>query len=180
MNKKPKLNDLLEGGHMESLERAERLQEVLRNLRYEGKASLGRNLREAQEVQGFFNEELNHHVRFEEEVVFPFLKTHLPRLEPMIWFLQAEHQDFRLNLETFRCRLGELVKTKEEGARVRIIEKIQETGTYLIYLFRNHIRAESEYLYQAAERELRSEEKNRLIQQLARNTRSGPKPALRH
>ena len=151
---------------MESLERAERLQEILRNLRYEGKASLGRNLREAEEVRGFFNEELNHYVRFEEEVVFPFLKTHLPRLEPMIWFLQAEHQDFRLNLETFKTRLEELAGSKNEMARLRVLEKIQETGTYLIYLLRNHVRAENEYLYRVADRELRSEEKNRLIRQI--------------
>ena len=152
---------------MESLQGAERLQQILRNLRYEGKASLGRNLKEMRKVQSFFNEELDHHVRFEEETVFPFLKSHLPRLEPVIWLLRAEHQDFRLNLETFKARLEEFVRTKNEPARPALLEKIQETGTYLIYLLRNHIRAESEYLYQTAERELRSEEKNRLIRKLA-------------
>ena len=165
---------------MESVKRVEKLQEVLGNLRYEGKASLGKNLKQAREMQDFFNEEINHHMWFEEQVVFPFLKNHLPRLEPMIWFLQAEHQDFRINLKTFKSKLEELKKTRGEGARARIVEKIQETGTYLIYLLRNHVRAESEYLYQTADRELRSEEKNRLVRQLATHHRSGSRPALRH
>ena len=153
---------------MESLQGAERLQQILRNLRYEGKASLGRNLKEMREAQNFFKEELDHHVRFQEETVFPFLKSHLPRLEPVIWLLQAEHQDFRLNLEMFKVRLQELADSKNEPVRPKILEKVQETGTYLAYLLRNHIRAESEYLYQAADRELRGEEKNRLIQQIVR------------
>ena len=172
MEKLPyKLSELLEAGHAESLEKTWKLEKILRNLRYEGKASLGKNVREAGEAQRFFNDELTQHVQFEEEVVFPFLKTHVPRLEPMIWLLQAEHQDFRINLEFFKHRLEELMDGRKEKERTRILEKLQEAGFYLIYLLRTHMRAESQYLHQVVEKELKREEKQELIRKISRHSR---------
>ena len=161
------LGKILEEGHDETLKETDRLHAVLTRLRYEGKPSLGKNLKEAREVQSFFEDEVVHHVRFEEEAVFPFLKTHVPRLEPMIWLLQAEHQDFRFNLETFKSRLEELEKTRKDKSRAQVLEALQETGTYLVYLLRNHLRAENEFLYQVIHRELKREEKNQLAHKIA-------------
>lgn len=158
--------ELIEEGHTETLQKTDRLEEVLTNLRYEGKPSFGKNVREARELLDFFNEELIEHVAQEDEVLFPFLKTHLPKLESAIGLLQAEHEDFRKKLEGFKFLLGEVKKQDRESERAKLIEKICEQGTYLIYLLHNHIRAETEVIYKVAERELRPDEKKKLSKQV--------------
>lgn len=165
--------ELIEEGHTETLQKTDRLEEVLTNLRYEGKSSLGKNLREARELFDFFNEELIEHIAQEDEILFPFLKIHLPKLESVIGLLQAEHEDFRKKLEGFKFLLGEVKKEDRESERVQLIEKIREQGTYLIYLLRHHIRAETEVIYKVAERELRPDEKEGLARQLREHESDG-------
>lgn len=150
--------ELLEKGHRYTLDKTYQMDEILTNLRYEGKASFGKNLKQADALMHFFNKELTEHVKLEEEVVFPFLERHLPKLESVIHLLKAEHEDFRRNLRSFQFSFGELSREK----RIERIEKIKELGTYLIYLLRNHIQAETESVYKVVDRELHSDEKREL------------------
>ena len=157
--------DLLQKGHNDTLRKTVELEDALLNLRFEGKASRGKNLRMAREVFRFLETELLHHMRMEDEVVFPFLKTHVPRLEPVIRRLVAEHRDFEKNLGRFGQNLGTAAKGTSEGPG-RSIEKVRENGTYLIYLLRNHIQTESQSVYSVIDRELRVDEKKDLAQKI--------------
>lgn len=156
-----KLGELLEDS-AETLEKIERLQEILINLRYEGRHQLGKNLKQAEEVLDFFNGELMEHVDFEEEVIFPFIKSHIPKLEPLILLLSSEHEEFKKNLRSFEFWLNELAKGKANLDHGRLTEKVRQTGNYLTYLLQNHLQEESEVLYRIADQELRSDEKREL------------------
>lgn len=158
--------ELLEKDHAATLQKTGRLQDVLTNLRYEGKLSFGKNVMEARELLKFFNREMVDHLTLEEQVLFPFLQTHIPKLEPAIHFFQAEHEDFKKNLVGFKLLLREILKEKDDIPRGKTIEKIRETGTYLVYLLRNHIQAESESVYKVLVRELRADEKKDLERQI--------------
>ncbi len=156
------LHKILKDGTDKTLEKVEVLEKILHHLRFEGKASLGKSLKEAREVQSFFAKDLARHIPFEEGTVFPFFKTHVPRVEPMIWLLQEEHQDLNIYLKTFKSGLDELSKVKEERERIRILDKLLITGNYLIYLLRYHLRTEKKYLYRIVDRELKENEKKKL------------------
>lgn len=172
-NEPDKILDFIEEDDAEALQRADRFEQVLTNLRYEGKPSFGKNLRQAHELLDFFNKELIEHVTQEEEVVFPFLKSHLPKLEPFTLLLESEHEDFRKNLEGFKFLLEEVRKEKSDCERIKLIEKIQSQGTYLIYLLRNHIRTEREVIYKLAQQELRPDEKGELARQVSESKKRG-------
>ena len=173
-----KLAELLEGEETGTLQKIERLQEILVNLRYEGRHRLGKNLKEADEVLAFFNGELAEHVELEEKVIFPFVKSHVPKLEALILMLSSEHEEFRRNLRSFEFWLGELAKEKANLDYGRLIEKVRETGNYLTYLLQNHLQEESEILYRVADQEFRSGEKRELVRRIRERTEQRP-PALR-
>ena len=156
----------LERGHDETFQKTNQFYNLLIHLRYEGKASLGKNIHEAGEVLNFFKGQHSEHMELEEDVIFPFLKTHVPKLEPVIHLLHAEHQDFKRNLKTFEHLLEELVKEKYDLNSQYILEKIRDTGTYLIYLLRSHNQSESDSVYKVIDQELHTDEKRELCNQI--------------
>ncbi len=148
--------------HEELFEKTDRLNRALSNLRYEGKANVGKNLKETWEILSFFEKELQAHVDAEEKFLFPFLEAHVPRLSPLISLFRAEHEDFRKNLKRFRLALEDLYGEKSDCGRSESIDKVKEVGTYLIYLLRQHLPAEEESVYKAIDHELHEEEREEL------------------
>lgn len=161
-----RITRLLENHHEETLRKADHLKEILIHLQYEGKPSLGKNLRKAGEILEFFQGEVNKHMEEEERILFPFLETHLPRLESLISLLRSEHQNFKRHASCFNFLLDRLEGEKDELEREKLIEKLRETGMYLVYLLQGHLQEESEILYRAAEQQLKSDEKKKLAKQL--------------
>lgn len=152
---------ILEKEHKTTLDRIDEFYDALKRLRYEGKLNLGRNLAEVRGLATYFRKELDGHMREEERVLFPFLRTHIPRLEPLVALLLSEHDDFRGSLEGLEAALEDF--KRHEFMKSSLIEKICEHGTYLICLLRSHMWVESHNLYKAADRELRPDEKKSLI-----------------
>lgn len=152
----------LKASHDEAVDQIDRLHALITNLRYEGKLSLGKNLKELREVLSFFNRQLRKHMELEEEVIFPFLETHVPKLESLIRLLHLEHEDFETNLENIQFQIQNVLKTSDELERGKIVEKIRERGTYLTYLLRNHIQEENGTVYKALTEELHPNEKKEL------------------
>lgn len=168
------LAEILDHGNLAIEDPILKLANLLKLFRYEGKASLGRNLKEARGLRNFFQQELTRHVPFEEGVIFSFLRRHIPRVEPMIWLLEEEHEDLNFYLKTFKEEIEELAKAQGEVERIKILDKLEVTGTYLIYLLKHHLRTEKNYLYNVVDRELKANEKKRLLL-LSKNRRGGEK-----
>ena len=155
---------ILEKDHKKTFRNLNRFYEVLKNLRFEGKQNLGKNVSEIREFVAYFKREIETHMKEEEKFLFPFLRTHVPRLEPMIWLLLSEHEDFRNSLNQLRLSLSEFRKTGSD--KTRLIHGLNEQGTYLVCLLRGHMRLETQSLYRAADRELHRSEKEQLIEQI--------------
>lgn len=149
--------------HETAVDEANELEHILSNIRFEGKSSLGRNLKRLRLTLGFFWEELLKHLEIEDCIIFPFLKSRLPKLEPIIHLLEAEHEDFRRNLNTFQFYLAALRKEKNGLDRAKLIERVGETGAYLAYLLRHHIHAENQLVYESLGCDLRPEEEKELL-----------------
>ena len=150
--------------HAATLYQVDCLNETLTNLRYEGKAFLGKNLKEIRSVLKFLNRELIPHVKFEEEFIFPFVKTHIPKLESLIHLLRAQHKELQEHLKNFESLLE---KSGKEGFDVndgRALEKIREQGIYINYLIQHHIQVENESIYKIVDSELNHHEKKELAQ----------------
>lgn len=157
---------LLERGHVDTLQKIAQLEEALLNLRFEGKPSLGKNLRQAEGVLDFLRNQLMRHIRIEEKVLFPYLAAHIPKLESVIHLLQGEHDEFRKNVEDFRFELEAASKMRAGLNPAKALERVQETGTYLVYLLRNHIQAEHQSIYKVIHSELRPDEKKELARRI--------------
>ncbi|MBI4394882.1 MAG: hemerythrin domain-containing protein [Candidatus Omnitrophica bacterium] len=162
--------EFLEEDHEEILQRTNRLNDILTNLRYEGKPSLGKNLKEVRETIQFFNQEVIQHVKLEDETIFPFLETHIPKLESVIHLLHAEHEGFKRNLKSFESLVKELEKNSSEPNHGKTLEKIRELGTYLVYSIRNHMQAEDESVYKLIDQELRPNEKQELMKRMKKGS----------
>ncbi|MBI4549516.1 MAG: hemerythrin domain-containing protein [Candidatus Omnitrophica bacterium] len=165
----PKFSDCLnelEAEHEESFRETEKLSDVLTNIRYEGKLSLGKNLKEANRLRLFFNRVMRHHARLEETVIFPFLEKHVPKMESVIRLLRSEHADFEKTLIEFNASLRAVDRENDAGKRLLSLEKMQETGTYLIYLLRHHLYNENVSVYKTISRDLNPEEKKILVRKI--------------
>ena len=152
---------ILEKDHKPTFQKLNQFYKVLKKLRYEGKLTLGQNLNEAIKLVTYFKRELDGHMRDEEKILFPFLQTHVPRLEPIIYLLLSEHEDFRNSIKDLKMALSEF--KKHELVKPGILDKICEQGTYLICLLRSHMSVESNSLYRVADKELRLGEKRKLM-----------------
>lgn len=168
-----KLVEVIEGDREDTLRKIRELREILVNLRYEGRHQLGKNLKAANGVLAFFKGELADHVEREEKIVFPFIQSHIPRLEPLILLLSSEHEEFRRNLRGFQFWLKELEKTKGNLDYGKLVEKVREMGNYLTYLLENHLEEESGILYRVADQELRADEKRELERRVGHEDEGG-------
>ena len=155
----------LEKGHAEILRKTDSFRKTLTNLHYEGKPFVGRNLKQTRELTVFLTQEVLRHFKLEEKILFPFLKKHIPKLEPVIRFLEVEHADFRMQLKNFQKSLRRLSKSRGNLDRGEITEKIRDLGIYMIYFLRNHVQAEDGTLYKAVCRDLRADEGRQLQRQ---------------
>jgi hemerythrin-like domain-containing protein len=145
------------------MKKADQLHDVLNNLIYEGKASLGKNAAKIEETIEFFRENLFPHMNCDETVIFPFVERHLPRYEQTIRFLAAEHRELQDNFESFECLYKEFKKEKKDFNRQKIIDKLRDKGIYLFCVIRNHLQGENESIYKAAQEQLNESEKGELL-----------------
>ena len=157
---------LLGEDHGETFQKTRELEELLTGLCYEGKASLGKNLRKARELTDYFNHELKKHMGVEEKTTFPFLAAHLPKLATLISLLCTGHEEVRKNLRAFEFWIRQLAREKNSLRRGPLIEKARERGIYLIHHLENHFEEETEILYRVADQELRLKEKRELLKRV--------------
>ena len=157
-----------ENTHRTTLIEIEQLEETLNHLRFEGKASIGRNLNQIRSSLDFFQSDLLKHMELEEQVLFPFVGSHIPKLESVIHLLVSEHDDFRRNFEDLRLFLNSVANEMSELDRSKMVQKIQETATYLVYLIKNHVRVESKSVYEVVNEELKPDEKRDLEETVAK------------
>ncbi len=155
----------LEENHDEILKKADQLYDALTNLRYEGKVAFGRNINKVEKMLGFFNDRLVPHMKVE-DIIFSFLGTHIPRLEPVLRLLEVEHREIKTNLEVLEFLLKELSEEKLEPKRTQTIEKLRDKGIYFIYLLRNHIQVEDDSIFQTSAQELRAQEQKDLLKKI--------------
>ena len=143
----------------------DRLHRVFHDLRYEGKIHFGENLKEMKETVRVLKKKLFELMYDEEKFLFPFLILHVPRLQPLICLLLSEHQDFKRSLKNLRIELLNLGKKTGEGSHI-LIQKINDEVTYFICLLRSHLWMENKNIYRVINRELNSNEKDKLLMRL--------------
>jgi hemerythrin-like domain-containing protein len=119
---------------------------------------------EIKSLVAYFKKELNGHMKDEEKTLFPFISSHIPRLQPMVYLLLSEHEDFKENLQSLEKLIRGFQQKKILSQTA--MDLISEKGTYLLCLLRSHMSVESCSLYRAADKELRLSEKRLLIRQI--------------
>ena len=122
--------------HQKVLVKVEQLDRALTNFQFEGKSSQGRNLKRIRSVLKFFQEELIDHIELEEQIVFPLLESHIPKLELVIQVLRSEHEDLRRNLGDLQLFLNVLSDGKSQTTHSKIVHKILETGLMAVHFMR--------------------------------------------
>ncbi|MBI5150295.1 MAG: hemerythrin domain-containing protein [Candidatus Omnitrophica bacterium] len=147
------------------LQKLDRLDEAIKNLQYESKRFSRKNMKEIQGVVNYLQNRLFEHVTLDEEVVFPFLERHIPRLEPLLCFLRAERGEFKLSLENFEMLFQKLKDEQNVLRQYKIFEQLKEKGIYVTHLVRHHIQIEMESVYNMVDRQLHEDEKNELVRQ---------------
>ena len=162
MLKEKKGPKFIEPSHQGLIQKMSQINRTLSDLRFEGKASEGKNLRRAEILLETFANELTADMEYEEKLLFPYLETHLPKIEFMIHVLQEEHEVLKKRLEGLGVALRAFSNVKNGEARVKQLEKIRKKGNYLNYFLHQHTWAEHESVYQVLETGLKHYEKNEL------------------
>ena len=124
----------LQHKHTTALSNIDRMHEALNNLNYEGKVHFQRNLKTVGGVIEFLKTDLLPHIQCDEDVIFPFLEKHVPKLVPMLGFLKGEHREMKENLKKFEGLFLKLQKEEAEDQRMKIVEKLRDSGIYLFCL----------------------------------------------
>ncbi len=151
-----------------ALSKSDDLYNAIRNLQYEGKVSQGQNIKVIEESIQFFKGELTEHIKIDEQGMFPFLVTHVPKLEPILRFLSAEHLEIRNRLKTLQGLLKHLHHAGSSESEQNKLCQLRDEGTYLVCLLRNHLQSETTGVYKVMERELNENEKKILLRKCSR------------
>lgn len=151
------MSDFFVYGEREILDQAEEFHEILTHLRYEGKASQGKNVKAAIKAVRGLDKIIRKHRGLQEKILFPFLASHIPKHESVIHFLRADHQAIQKSRQKLVLSLRRL--SKKIGSRLEE-GRIQETGVYLICLLRHHMSLENKCIHKAVQTELRKDEKS--------------------
>jgi hypothetical protein len=153
------VSPIFERGHRQAAEEVSRLHEALLLLRYEGKAAFSKNLKESGKLIVSLVDGLMREMDFEEKVLFPYLKIHLPKLNLTVDILQIEHGDLRRNLLSLSGTFDQLRRRKFGRDTVEKIEALRKRTSYLSYFLQNHAWAETQSVYRLMQKELKNDEK---------------------
>lgn len=134
----------------------EDLHKALTHLRYEGKLLREQNVKSVQILAYGLDLELEKHRRLQEEVVFPFLQTHIPRHEAAISLLKAEHMEIKSHQQKLKQDILKISSIPDHLQEA----KIYEAGIYLVTLIRHHIGLEKKSVDRSMRNELRADEKS--------------------
>lgn len=162
---KPILKPLLKE-HQIALDLIEQLDTALIGLQFEGKTSVGRHLKQVHSVLDFFLERFAKHTELEEQIIFPYLASHIPKLDSVLPLLCSQHEEFRKSIEDLQVLIDLFSNRTSALDQAKTVLKIREIGTYLIYLLRHHIEVEHQSIYKLIETELRPDEKKELQKKL--------------
>ena len=152
--------------HRNALTQVAKLDEALLGLQFEGKTSAGLHLNQIRSVIGFFLTSFAEHTELEDQIVFPYLASHIPKIELVLPFLHSEHEALEENLKHLEVLINLFSDKPSEAHQLRIITQLREVGAYLIYLLRHHIEAERTSIYQMIDSELRPNERKELKERL--------------
>ena len=142
--------------------KSNQLYDVLVGLRYEGKICFGRNLHEVSRLVNFFNKNLKTHLHLQKSL-FLSLKDYLPRLEPAMTFLRAEHRELEINLKILNFFTRELYAHQDDTRRNLMIEKLRDRGIYFLHLLNNHFQMENGTIYDLVEKRLGVAQKKEIL-----------------
>lgn len=149
--------------HQEILGHLDELHEALHGLQYEGKIAFGKHMKKIREAAAFLKKELVPHIKIDEEVIFPFLERHIPKLNAIILFLRGEHKEFAENLKSLENILAQVKESSTDDRQQKILTQLREKGIYMVCLMRNHIQTETAGIYKIMDEELRREEQQELM-----------------
>lgn len=156
----------LRGKHERLPDQTGHFYRLLNNIRLDDKAHFAKNLKDLRSATRRLETEFAHLRAHEEKCLFPFLLTRIPRLEPLIWVLLSEHEDFRRLFRDLQIDLKRLAGHK--GDRAGALRAVRDDGAYLMCLLRSHLWVEKRKVYLAARQELKPQEKSMLSTCLAR------------
>ena len=100
--------------------------EALNNLRYVGKVGLKRNMRIISRLNDCFRSELLPHFQADEQVVLPYVETHLPKYSPLLSFLTAEHKEIKKNFDDVDGMVERVAIDKRKPLRQIQVDRIYD------------------------------------------------------
>ena len=158
--------------HAEINHEADKMAKAILNLRFEGKGSTEKNLRQIQKVLEYFNKTLICHITAEENGLFPFLDRHVPKLEILTRLLCSEHVSIKEEIKAIRTLVKKIRKQRRYVESIRDVEILRESGTCLVHVLRGHVHEENQSVYRAVTHELHPNEQKELMR-IMEKLRSG-------
>jgi len=162
------ISPLLEKSHAGIVQNMGDLNRALTALRFEGKTSFGKNLRRSRSALSAVLTGLAEEMKFEEDILFPYLGSHLPKLQFMTDLLTMEHEDLRRSLDALSGLFDKLNRQKSVAGWIETVEEMRKRAGYLNYFLHNHTWAENQAVYKVLDKELKTEEKKAICAQLKR------------
>lgn len=144
------LRQFLNEAQQDILSKADYFSQLLIRLRYEGKVSFGRNLREIKTTVRFFKNCFKQYVRLKENVIYPFLISHVPKFEPVIFLLLSECRDLGSKLKQLDVFSRQTAALQANSERLKQLGQLESAGLYFIFLLKHHLLSEAESIYKLA------------------------------
>ena len=164
--KEKRFSDVFGNEQKNVFKKLDQFHELLKKLKYEGKRFQPRNIRTAEGILHALKNSYAVHKKIDDDIIFPFLDRHIPRINPFLRLLTAERSEFFNILRDCEGLLQEFKNSRRPSTQSGILDRLSDKGIYAIVLIRNHIQMEMENVYKVIDEELRPVEKDRLVASL--------------
>ncbi|MFT5207430.1 MAG: iron-sulfur cluster repair protein YtfE (RIC family) [Candidatus Omnitrophota bacterium] len=109
--------------------------------------------------------DMTNHIKLEENIFFPFVSTHIPRLDMSIHLLKSEHGDIFNELSYLDDALIRGLKSSQ-GCVSDVFDELHKIAACLMNIVRHHVNIESRSMHMAIFAYLKPRELNLLNKKL--------------
>lgn len=148
------------------LQKSNYLLNRLEILNFEGKVYLRQKLQGLQSTIKEACDSFALYIKVEEEIIFPFLGMHIPRLAPHIHLFRRENVEITKTLKEIDRLLKLILSVQNTKERRKHMGILGEKTTFLHYLMVSYFELEDNNLYKSIGKELHADERDLLFRKL--------------
>ncbi len=131
----------------EILKKSDHFYSSLKDITFDDDQSLKQKINSVDQLLKSSREKWWTHIMMEENQLFPFLKSRMPKVKATVLSLQEKCKTIKVNFEVVQYLCWELTSRGSGMKRSVILRELKTSGRKLVTMINSYLNLETEYIY---------------------------------